>query len=96
MSTRSSIWLGEENGKHVHIYWELAARDIKAGEKIGKIVAPICLAVDGGNADEEVVLSLPKSIAEQILRVLLPNWQESYEVLDVGIKLKAESLVRTS
>jgi hypothetical protein len=27
MSTRSSIWLGESEGKSVHIYWELADRE---------------------------------------------------------------------
>jgi hypothetical protein len=27
ISTRSSIWLGKSEGKHVHIYWELAERE---------------------------------------------------------------------
>ena len=32
MSTRSSIWLGETDGKSVHIYWELADREIENGK----------------------------------------------------------------
>jgi hypothetical protein len=31
MSTRHSIWLGESQGKSVHIYWELAEREIGDG-----------------------------------------------------------------
>jgi hypothetical protein len=33
MSTRHSIWLGENQGKSVHIYWELAEREIGDGER---------------------------------------------------------------
>jgi hypothetical protein len=33
MSTRSSIWLGESEGKSVHIYWELADREL-GGERM--------------------------------------------------------------
>jgi hypothetical protein len=42
MSTRSSIWLGESKGKHVHIYWELADREVKNG----RMRAPVYIAVD--------------------------------------------------
>lgn len=37
MSTRSSIWLGESEGKSVHIYWELAERETENG----RMEAPI-------------------------------------------------------
>ncbi len=35
MSTRSSIWLGENKGKCVHIYWELADRETENGRMSG-------------------------------------------------------------
>jgi hypothetical protein len=73
MSTRSSIWLGESEGKSVHIYWELADREIENGRKIG---APIYIAVDAGNADEEVAIRLPKEIAMRLLMILSPNWAD--------------------
>jgi hypothetical protein len=81
MSTRSSIWLGESEGKSVHIYWELAERDIVVGQKTGGMTAPVYLSVDEGDAETEISVRLPKPIAEEILSVLLPNWRESYEVL---------------
>jgi hypothetical protein len=81
VSTRSSIWWGESDGKCVHIYWELADRDIEAGRKIGKMVAPVYLAVDDGVADDEVAVRLPREVAEALLRMLYPNWQESYDII---------------
>ena len=71
MSTRSSIWLGESKGKSVHIYWELADREIENGRVIG---APIYLAIDAGKTEEEVAIRLPKEIAARILTILSPNW----------------------
>lgn len=73
MSTRSSIWLGESEGKCVHIYWELADREIENGQMTG---APIYIAVGGGNADEEVAIRLPKEIAIKLLMILNPNWAD--------------------
>lgn len=73
MSTRSSIWLGESEGKSVHIYWELADRETENGRMIG---APIYLAVDNRNADEEVAVQLPKEIAVRLLTILSPNWAD--------------------
>ena len=35
MSTRSSIWLGESDGNSVHMYWELAEREIENGRMTG-------------------------------------------------------------
>lgn len=70
MSTRSSIWLGESEGKCVHIYWELADREIKDGRMTG---APIYIAIDAGNADEEVAIRLPKEIAMGLLMALSPR-----------------------
>jgi hypothetical protein len=81
MSTRSSSWLADDAGKCVHIYWELSDRDIEQGNQIGRMVAPVYIAVDKGDADEEVAVRLPKNIAEEILKVLSPNWRESYEVI---------------
>ena len=50
MSTRSSIWLGESKGTFVHIYRELAEREMDNGG----IATPIYIAVDAGNADEKL------------------------------------------
>jgi hypothetical protein len=71
MSTRSSIWLGESEGKCVHIYWELADREIGDGTGFG---APIYIAVDAGNVDQEVAIRLPKDIAKPLLMTLSPGW----------------------
>ena len=71
MSTRSSIWLGEREGKCVHIYWELADREIENDRTTG---APIYIAVDAGNVDEEVAIRLPKEIAIRLLMKLSPDW----------------------
>ena len=73
MSTRSSIWLGESEGKCVHIYLELADREIENGRMTG---TPIYIAVDAGNADEEVAIRLPKEIAVRILTILSPHWPD--------------------
>ena len=73
MSTRSSIWLGESAGKHVHIYWELGDREIEKGRMLG---APICLAVDAGNPDQEVAIRLPKDIAIRLLMILSDNFSD--------------------
>jgi hypothetical protein len=69
MSTRSTIWLGESAGKFVHIYWELAERD-KVHERS---VAPIYIAVDSGDCNNEVALRLPKDIALGLLTILSPG-----------------------
>ena len=76
MSTRSSIWLGESQGKSVHIYWELAERDV---EDRTRMKAPIYIAVEGGNAEEEVPVRLPKEIAMRLLMGLLPNWADEVQ-----------------
>jgi len=72
MSTRSSIWLGESKGKCVHIYRELAERETDNGG----IATPIYIAVDAGNADEEVAIRLPKEIALRLLMILSPDWAD--------------------
>ena len=38
--------------------------------------APIYIAVDFGNADEEVAIRLPKEIAIQLLMKLSPSWAD--------------------
>ncbi len=72
MSTRSSIWLGQGEGKSVHIYWELAERETAAG----RMEAPIYIAVEAGNADKEVTIRLPKEIALRLLMILSPKWAD--------------------
>ena len=72
MSTRSSIWLGANEGRSVHIYWELADREL-TGERMH---APIYLAVDDGDANKEVAIRLPKEIAIRLLMVLTSNWAD--------------------
>jgi hypothetical protein len=71
MSTRSSIWLGESEGRWVHIYWELAERKIEDGKMMR---VPIYMAVDSGNDEQEVSIRLPKEIAMRLLMSLSPNW----------------------
>jgi hypothetical protein len=73
MSTRSLIWLGESEEKRVHIYWELADRELRDGKMVG---APIYIAVDSGDADQEVKIRLPKDIAIRLLMGLSPNWAD--------------------
>jgi hypothetical protein len=73
MSTRSSIWLGEDNGKSVHIYWELAERE-PGDPKMWR--APIYIAVDAGDANQEVAIRLPKEMAIRLLMVLSPTWAD--------------------
>jgi hypothetical protein len=72
MSTRSSIWLGESEGKSVHIYWELAERETATG----RMEAPIYIAVEAGNADQGVTIRLPKEIALRLLMALSPKWAD--------------------
>ena len=71
MSTRSSIWLGESKSKSVHIYWELADREIEKDRMTGAL---IYIAVNAGNADEEVAIRLPKEIAIRLLTILSANF----------------------
>ena len=73
MSTRSSIWLGESEGKSVHIYWELAEREIENGRMTG---APVYIAVDDGDANREVAIRLPKEIAIRLFMILSANFAE--------------------
>lgn len=73
MSTRSSIWLGESEGKSVHIYWELAEREIENGRMTG---APVYIAVDDGESNREVAIRLPKEIAIRLLTILSANFAE--------------------
>lgn len=68
---RSSIWLGENRGRSAHIYWELADLEIENDRMTG---APIYIAVDAGNVDEEVAIRLPKEIAIRLLMMLSPDW----------------------
>jgi hypothetical protein len=72
MSTRSSIWIGYSKGKCVHLYWELAERE---SSDLG-LRAPVYLAVDDGNEEEEVKVRLPKAIAMKLLMVLSPTWTD--------------------
>ena len=73
MSTRSSIWLGEDKGKSVHIYWELAEREVEDGKMMQ---TPIYIAEDAGDLDKEVAIRLPKEIAMRLLMILSPNWAD--------------------
>ena len=70
MSTRSSIWCGEDKGRFVHIYWELAEREI---ENDTMIAAPIYVAVERGDSNQEVAVRLPKEIAQALLTALNPG-----------------------
>lgn len=73
MSTRSSIWLGESEGRTLHIYWELAERETESGKIVG---VPIYIAADAGDADKEIVIRLPKGIAVLLLSVLSDKYAD--------------------
>lgn len=73
MSTRSTICLGESSGKSVHIYWELADREIESGRMMK---APVYIAVDDGDADQELAIRLPKDIAIRLLTILSNRYAE--------------------
>jgi hypothetical protein len=49
MSTRESIWLGEDRGRSVHIYWELAERKLENGKIVG---VPIYIAAEADDSGE--------------------------------------------
>jgi hypothetical protein len=70
MSTRSSIWLGKSDDKYVHIDWELAERETDGDQRMR---APIYLAADSGDENQEVVIRLPKDIAIRLLIALSDN-----------------------
>jgi len=65
MSTRSSIWLSEDKGKSLHVYWELAEREIENGRSIA---APVYIAVDKGDSNKEVAVRLPKRLPRLCLQ----------------------------
>jgi hypothetical protein len=68
MSTKSTIWLGEDAGKTVHIYWELA-------ERIPRKAAPVFISVHAGDCNDQVAIRLPKDLAEILLSKLDPEWR---------------------
>ena len=58
MSTKSSIWYGEDDrGHNVHIYWELR-------ERVPGIAAPIYIEIDFEG--KETAIRLPKEVGEQV------------------------------
>jgi hypothetical protein len=70
MSTRDSVWIGENGGRSVHLYFELAERELDAGQIVA---APLYLAVSGVDATgdvKEVAVRLPKEFGEALLSVL--------------------------
>ena len=77
MSTPSSIWLGESDGKTVHIYWEFADREVNYGH----MAAPIYIAVDAGDANQQIAVRLPKDIAVRLLTVLSSNPADFAQIL---------------
>jgi hypothetical protein len=42
------------------------------------MVVPVYLTADDGVTDDEVAVRLPREVAEALLRMLYPSWQESY------------------
>jgi hypothetical protein len=69
MSTRQSVWVGENDGKTVHIYFELAERMLVDG----RMSSPIYIAAEGTDANKEpieVAMRLPKKIGKALLAVL--------------------------
>jgi hypothetical protein len=75
VSTRDSIWLGEDGGKSVHIYWELGERKMEGGRSAA---APIYIAADKGDSNDEVTVRLPREVAEALLTVLFPDYLEYF------------------
>jgi len=57
VSTKSSIWYGEDNkGNNVHIYWELA-------ERVPGVAAPIYIEIEVEG--KETAIRLPKDVGEK-------------------------------
>jgi hypothetical protein len=69
--------VGESEDQHLHIYRELAQREIESGRMTG---VPIYIAVDNGNADNEVAIRLPKDVALRLLMALSPNFEKGRPV----------------
>jgi len=59
MSTRSSIWLGEDEGKTVHIYFELNEREVGTS----RFAAPVYIEITDRDDKRKVTFRLPKEIA---------------------------------
>jgi len=73
MSTKSSIFYGEDDQGHcVHIYWELAEREIKP-----RFGAPVYIEIEFET--KSAAIRLPKEIAEKVVRAL--GCSNSTEVL---------------
>lgn len=72
MSTRSSIWLGEdkEDGGEIHIYWELA-------ERIPRGAAPVYVEIEAKG--RTTAFKLPKETAQQLLDAL--GHEGSWEII---------------
>ena len=68
MSTRQSIWCGEDDkGRECHIYFELA-------ERVPYKSAPIYLELEADG--KTVLLRLPKDMAQQVRDLLAPGeWE---------------------
>jgi hypothetical protein len=72
MSTRSSIWYAEDEGKTVHIYWELAEREDRWPGHAGADLH----CGRRWDVNQEVSIRLPKEIAIRLLMALSPNWAD--------------------
>jgi len=80
MSTRETIWYGESEGRTVHLYFELRAREFI---KDARMAAPIYISVEGPDSRQvatEVAMRLPKEISRALLTVLSPDGLR-YDVL---------------
>jgi hypothetical protein len=73
VSTRSSIWYGEDDkGRSCHFYWELGERELGVG-------APIYLSIESDG--KELLIRLPKDIGQKIREFLEKPGGGHFEVL---------------
>ena len=73
MSTRSTIWYGEDDkGRTCHFYWELGKRE-------PELRAPIYLEIEDHGI--ETIIRLPKEFAQKVREALDPSRSSNFEVM---------------
>jgi hypothetical protein len=83
MSTRHSIWYGEEANKSLHLYFELAERERLSEQGLA---APVYLAasrVDAKGTPIETSVRIRKELAEKLIGILVADnlREQVYKVL---------------
>jgi hypothetical protein len=74
MSTRGSVWGGDdpETGKSIHIYFELADREVNP------LRAPVYIGVtdiESKDAEAEEIIKLPSDVARALVKAIKPGYE---------------------